>query len=165
MNGIYPSADEAYLLWCASPSGGTSLRDAFMAGFDAARQPTLFERLEPREPRVIPARRSDPSTSHTATEQIKVRAGTQRAWLLRAFDRDGFHKRDGLTDEEAMDYASIQWAGSVSEHSEYSKRCSELREAGLIEPTGETRKGASGMDRIVSRITAAGRAVVEGLNQ
>lgn len=102
------------------------------------------------EPRTIPARSTDPGTSHAATEEIKVRAGSQRHYLLQSFEAFATH---GLTDEQAM--ASSY--GRVSPNSEYSKRCSELREAGFIEPTGETRKGASGMDRIVSRITDKGQ--------
>lgn len=98
------------------------------------------------EPRVIPSRNTDPTTSHQAAKAITVKAGTQRAHLLAAFAElvDG-------TDEEAM--ARAEW---VSPSSEYSKRCSELREVGMIEPTGETRPGRSGQARIVSRITPKG---------
>lgn len=97
------------------------------------------------------ARTSDPDTSHAAAAEIKVKAGTQRARLLVAFNR-----AVGLTDEEAM-YETL---GVVSPTSEYSKRCSELREGGFIEPTGETRPGRAGPQRIVSRITEKGRAWV-----
>lgn len=108
------------------------------------------------EPRTIPARSTDPVTSHKATEEIKVRAGTQRARLLEAFGWAAAESFLGLTDEEAA-----IWADGVSVQSEYAKRCSELREAGFIEPTGKTRRGASGMERIVSRITDKGREWVE----
>lgn len=117
------------------------------------------------EPRVIPSRTTDPVTSHKAATAVTVKAGTQRSYLLLPFywqnlDHDGTPL--GLTDEEAMNRAA-QAGLPVSARSEYSKRCSELREAGLIEPTGETRTGASGHKRIVSRITDAGRKVVQGL--
>lgn len=109
--------------------------------------------------RVIPSRSTDPDTSRAA-EPVKVRAGTQRAILLEAFSwaerfRFGIGKDalPGLTDEQAMQYAH-----GVSASSEYAKRCSELREGGFIEPTGETRTGAAGAQRIVSRITDKGRA-------
>lgn len=115
------------------------------------------------KPKVIPARSTDPDTSHAATRAITVKAGTQRALLLEVFAHadewwHGPKFRNALTDEEAMEFA-----GGVSPLSEYSKRCSELREAGFIEPTGETRKGSSGMERIVSRITDKGREAVRGL--
>lgn len=98
---------------------------------------------------IIPARESDPETSHAATREIRVKAGSQRAYLLRAFAK---YPEDGLTDEQA----AIN-DGHVSMYSEYAKRCSELRDGGFIEPTGETRPGMSGQARIVSRITDKGR--------
>lgn len=102
--------------------------------------------------RTIPSRNTDPETSRAA-EPVKVRAGSQRARLLEGFSlysRQAI-RPTGLTDEEAM-----QWAEGVSPTSEYAKRCSELREGGYIEPTGETRTGAAGSQRIVSRITDKG---------
>lgn len=98
------------------------------------------------------ARNTDPDTSHAAAAEIKVKAGSQRARLLAAFAGFGQWRIEGLTDEEAMRIAQ-----GVSPTSEYSKRCSELREGGFIEPTGETRPGAAGPQRIVSRITDKGR--------
>lgn len=106
--------------------------------------------------RVIPARRTDPGTSHAAGAAVTVRAGSQRHRLLEAFALELAEDMGGLTDENAMHLAE-----GVTVTSEYAKRCSELREAGFLEPTGETRKGASGMDRIVSRITDAGRRALE----
>lgn len=106
--------------------------------------------------RTIPARRSDPGTSHDATNSVAVTGENQRGRLLKAFHaRYGDDADDaGLTDEEAMNRAV-----GVTAWSEYAKRCSELRDAGLIEPTGEVRKGESGRGRIVSKITDAGLAV------
>lgn len=106
--------------------------------------------------RTIPSRRSDPDISRAA-EPVKVRAGTQRARLLKAFAVHeigrAIHEGPGLTDEQAM-----LCAEGVAYTSEYAKRCSELREGGFIVPTGETRAGAAGAQRIVSRITDKGRA-------
>lgn len=103
--------------------------------------------------RVIPSRTSDPSTSHGA-EPVKVKAGTQRAHLLYSFnDYDRNPDGYGLTDEQAMALTL-----AVSPFSEFAKRCSELREGGFIEPTGETRAGSAGPQRIVSRITERGRS-------
>lgn len=104
---------------------------------------------------VIPSRTTDPETSHAAAAEIKVRAGTQRAKLLDAHYRGNEWDPSGLTDEQAM-----KWAG-VSATSEFAKRCSELREGGFIEPTGETRPGSAGPQRIVSRITPKGIAWIE----
>jgi hypothetical protein len=83
--------------------------------------------------RVIPSRATDPVTSHKAAAAVTVKAGSQRAALLTAFwlmDRDA-PGIDGATDEEAMRMAGPTLVNPLSE---YSKRCSELREAGLIEP-------------------------------
>lgn len=106
---------------------------------------------------VIPSRSTDPDTSHAAAAEVKVKANTQRALLLAAFALENrWDFVDGLTDEQAMAHAD-----GVSATSEYAKRCSELREGGYIEPTGETRPGSAGPQRIVSRITDKGRAWIE----
>lgn len=105
--------------------------------------------------RTIPARRTDPATSHAAT-LTPIKARTQRAKLLESFGL--LSAAEGITDEEAMEKAT-----GVSPLSEYAKRCSELREAGLIEPTGATRKGGNGKDRIVSKITEEGHRVLSQL--
>lgn len=156
------AVEEAYERWWRSGVGSTP-RAAFYAGWEAANQPSLFDDSEPR---TIPSRSTDPATSHAAVRAITVKAGSQRARLLQAF-MDSYrieisswqgHFPSGLTDEEAMDRAV-----GVAPRSEFSKRCSELREAGYIEPTGETRPGSSGLQRIVSRITDKGRAAVRGL--
>jgi hypothetical protein len=105
--------------------------------------------------RTIPARNTDPGTSHAATTYISIKANTQRAKLLAAFAT-----KVDATDEEAMEAAE-----GVSPMSEFAKRCSELRAAGLIEMTGEVRSGQSGVDRIVSRITDAGHAALKGLGE
>jgi hypothetical protein len=102
------------------------------------------------------ARASDPRTSK-AYDAAKMRKGTQGHLLLLAFSEV---PTDGLTDEEAMQHAE-----GVSPTSEYAKRCSDLRSAGLIVDTGVDRKGSSGLDRIVSRITDKGWAVLRGLAQ
>lgn len=105
------------------------------------------------EPRPGRARATDPETSHTAAAAITVRAGTHRFLLLDAFDAAACALMDGLTDEQAAQAAGLTAA-------EYAKRCSELRDAGLIEPTGATRPGSAGVPRIVSRITDRGYAAL-----
>lgn len=107
--------------------------------------------------RTIPSRSTDPDTSRKA-EPGPMRAGSQRARLLAAFARP--EAVDGLTDEEAADLAD-----GVPYRSEFAKRCSELRAAGLIEPTGSTRPGVAGHERIVSRITDGGQAVADAMRR
>lgn len=98
----------------------------------------------------IPARHTDPPTSHQATEEIRVKAGSQRAKLLAVY---ADYPMRGLTDDEAQ-----QFAVGVSERSCYWKRCSELRDGGYITDTGETRAGVAGPQRMVCRITEKGMA-------
>lgn len=112
--------------------------------------------------RTIPARRTDPGTSHAAAPP-PVKARTQRAKLLESFGL--LSAAEGITDEEAMEKAV-----GVSPSSEYAKRCSELREAGLIElclyagtASPVTRKGNTGVERIVCRITEEGHRVLAAL--
>lgn len=104
---------------------------------------------------VIPSRSTDPETSHAAAREIRVKAGSQRARLLQAFM---LFDQFGGTDEQAM-IACRNYG--VSPTSEYAKRCSELREGGFIEATGETRAGSAGPQRIVSRITDKGRRWIQ----
>lgn len=101
----------------------------------------------------IPARNADPYTSHAATPS-PVKAGTQRAMMLAGFL--------AYTSEGAMSEAAAEAAG-VSLSSEYAKRTSELAQAGLVEDTGTTATGVSGMERIVWRITDDGRDVLANL--
>jgi hypothetical protein len=104
--------------------------------------------------RTIPSRSTDPDTSHEAARQIRVTANNQRGKLLVGYR----WVPRGLTDEEA------QVRAGVSPLSCYWKRCSELREAGLIETTGETRKGRSGVLRMVCALTPDGLRVLAGLD-
>lgn len=110
--------------------------------------------------RTIPSRRTDPGTSHAAAESIAVTGDNQRGLLLKAFRAMAGDTPDdpGLTDEEAANRAV-----GVTLWSEYAKRCSELRDAGLIAPTGMTRKGDSGRQRIVSAITDLGVQTLKNL--
>lgn len=113
---------------------------------DAASRP------EPREGR---ARHTDPATSHTGARSVKVRAGSQKARLLAQYRADALvGGRNGLTDDEAAVDAGL-------DRSCFWKRCSEMREDGLIEDTGHVRPGPlHGEDRMVCTITAAGLAVI-----
>ena len=102
------------------------------------------------------ARTTDPRTSKAYSAE-RMRKGSQAHLLLQAFGR---WPDDGLTDEQAMERSE-----GVTPSSEYAKRCSDLRAAGLIRDTGRDRKGNSGLDRIVSEITPKGIALLERLAQ
>ena len=94
------------------------------------------------------ARHTDPQTSKDAASL--VRPGTMRAKLLEAHSWN----QKGLTDEEAAEVSGLSLT------SEYATRCSELLRAGLLEDAGFTRTGASGMARMVRRITPEGKRVI-----
>jgi hypothetical protein len=94
-------------------------------------------------------RTGDYETSNEGAIKVATRAGAQKLLLLTFFCQFG-----DCTDEEAA-------AGVGLLNSCYWKRCGELRAAGLIEFTGETRIGAAGVRRRVSVITERGRSVVQ----
>lgn len=94
-------------------------------------------------------RTGDYETSNEGAVKVATRAGAQKLELLKSFNE--FPK--GLTDEEAAIVALLR-------HTCYWKRAGELRAAGLIEYTGETRVGAAGVRRRVSVITERGRSAV-----
>lgn len=101
------------------------------------------------------ARTSDPDTAHQAARLIAARNPTAKVRLLEAFR---YAYPEGLTDEEAAMWARLPLV------SEYATRCSELRQ--LPDPLlevipGETRTGAAGVERLVSRITRHGIYVLE----
>lgn len=89
-------------------------------------------------------RATDPATSAAGARDVAFRAGSQKAKLLRAFAEGEY------TDEQAATKAGL------SLRSCFWKRCGELRDAGLIEFTGQVRQGSAGSACGVSRITATG---------
>ena len=91
-------------------------------------------------------RRNDGATSTGGAKAITVRAGSQRAKLLATY------LRDHLTDEEAGNVSGLASLPKCC----YWKRCSELRQAGYISPTGETRVSSAGVEQQVCRITTLG---------
>lgn len=93
------------------------------------------------------SRKNGSATSTDGTKAITVRAGSQRALLLAQY----FVSND-LTDEEAGRLSGLNNQPNCG----YWKRCSELRQAKYIEPTGETRLASTGVMQLVCRITDAG---------
>lgn len=99
------------------------------------------------EPLPPVSRRYDPETSKIAERMIAGRRPSQMVKLLL------FYEVYNLTDEQAADLAEVL-------HQSATKRCADLRNAGLIEPTGAIRKGSAGMPQMVCRITDDGRRVL-----
>jgi hypothetical protein len=100
------------------------------------------------------ARATDPVTSHVAAK-MPFKRDSQRHLLLKGYYAASASDQ-GMTDEEAARWAGIRsgcpW-----------KRCSELREAGLILPTGQTRLSSGGAQQRVCRISSYGASLVEKL--
>jgi hypothetical protein len=91
------------------------------------------------------ARTSDPVTSHMAEEAIRPRRGSQAMTLLQVYAT----APGGLTDEEVAVQAKLGQGAW--------KRCSDLRRAGYIVPTGNLRPSSAGLLVQVCRITEAGK--------
>lgn len=103
-------------------------------------------------------RRADHSTSIAGAMSVAYRAGSQKSALLATYGRF----TGGLTDEEAAREAGL------SMRSCWWKRCSELRQDGMIAPVegpeGTVKRiGGAGDPQMVCAITGAGRAALEAL--
>jgi hypothetical protein len=90
---------------------------------------------------------NDTETSKAGAKAIKIRAGSQRELLLGQYFMCG-----ELTDEEAGRLSGLDRRPKCG----YWKRCSELRQAGYIAPTGEMRLAGTGALQQVCKITEAG---------
>jgi len=104
------------------------------------------------------ARREGPSTSKAAARAVAYRTGTQKALILALY---GQAQEDGLTDEEVASF--LGWV----EVNKARKRCSDLRNEGMIVPLAGgsvTRVGKSGMANEVCVITDKGRGTLDGMS-
>ena len=99
-------------------------------------------------------RANDGTTSKAGAKSLRVRAGSQRAKLLVEY----FRTHD-LTDEEAGKMSNLASMPKCC----YWKRCGELRQAGYITPTGETRTSSAGVEQQVCMITVEGMKAIVGL--
>jgi hypothetical protein len=102
------------------------------------------------------ARNNDPETSKMVgkDKKVQLRWGSQRASLLIQYiDND-------LSDEEAGDASGLRSNRSCC----YWKRCSELRQMGLIEDTGEVKVSEAGQKVQVCRITELGKQKINEIN-
>jgi len=95
-------------------------------------------------------RRNDGATSTGGAKAIVVRAGSQRQLLLAQYDEEP------MTDEEAGNASRL----AILPKCCYWKRCSELRQAGYIRPTGKTRTSSAGVEQQVCEITDEGSCVL-----
>lgn len=105
------------------------------------------------------ARNTDPETSHKAGRRVALRAGSQRAKLLAAYDTMPFP----LIDEEAAHLAGI-----TNPKACYWKRCGELRQMGYLEwakINGVIYEKKSSADEWcgASQLTEAGRQMLREL--
>lgn len=95
------------------------------------------------------ARNTDPSTSKVAAAKAPRVAQSMR--LLAMYAAAG----EPLSDEQAASLAGLLGTG-------YWKRCSDLRNAGYIYPTGDTIMGSAGTPVRLCFITHAGRRELAG---
>lgn len=100
-------------------------------------------------------RRNDVATSEAGAKAMTVRAGSQRAKLLATYYTNVY-----LTDEEAGKVSGLASLPKCC----YWKRCSELRQAGYIRPTGKTRVSSAGVEQQVCEITSEGEQVLSNLS-
>lgn len=95
------------------------------------------------------SRNSDPWTAKDAgSEQTARKNGPLHAAMLLLLDQ-----RYGLTNEEMLDVLG-------GAYSSITTRCFELREAGLVEETGETRPSRFGKSMMVWGLSSLGREYV-----
>jgi len=102
--------------------------------------PSLFDPVNPK----LQSRRTDPATSAAAARRLKPNSA--KAKLLHRY-----YLFD-LTDEQAAQQAGLDLYQA-------SKRCADLRRDGFVEAVGVA-TGQSGSERMVCRITDAGRSAV-----
>lgn len=105
---------------------------------------SLFDAIDPRKG----ARRSDPATSHEGASAVRWRAGNHKVLLLDAYRHSGMP----LSDREAWQHSALR--NKVA--SCWWKRCSELRDLGMIEVVGTTVCPATDSRVQTCEITALG---------
>jgi hypothetical protein len=107
---------------------------------------------------IIPARSTDPATSHQAAASVavRIRAGSQRAVLLTAYADAGDY---GLTNEGAGIITGLADRHGCC----YWKRCGELLAAGYIAATDNTRTSRAGEAQRVCVITPAGLRALDNM--
>lgn len=97
-------------------------------------------------------RATDPATSRSGAQHVRLRANSQQAVLLAVYAHTD--ALNGITDEEAGNLSGL----AAQPRCCYWKRCSELRHKGFTRDTGRVREGSSGSYMMVCEITDAGLA-------
>lgn len=92
-------------------------------------------------------RNADPVTSVQGAADVKPRRVSQAMQLLACYEYAD------LTDEQAGNMSGLAQRPKCC----YWKRCSELRAAGFIIPTGETRLSSAGSSMQICAITEEGK--------
>jgi hypothetical protein len=100
-------------------------------------------------------RSTDPATSQQGAKDVLPRRDSQQGQLLRVY---GTHRINGLTDEQAGDLSGLAQKPKCC----YWKRCSELRQKGLIEDTGNEAMSSAGSPMMICRLTAKGAELLQG---
>jgi hypothetical protein len=101
-----------------------------------------------------PARNTDPATSHHAWKDLTAR-GARGKLAVAFYKAHHIYGSKGLTPEQACRSAKIEGQSSPW------KRVSDLKAAGIIEPTGKTVVGKRGREQEVLTITPHGSREVE----
>lgn len=104
-------------------------------------------------------RADDSATSKDGSQAVKIRKDSQQYVLLQTYANPA-HWTHGLTDEEAGERSGL----AAKPRCCYWKRCSELRELGLLEDTGIVRPSSAGCDQRAFRITMLGMSVAARLS-
>lgn len=107
-------------------------------------------------------RHSDPKPARAAAESMSgpVLSG-QRHRVLWALNDCIRHGLNGATAHDVVMRLAYE-PGGAPQQSVIAKRCSELREAGLIVDTGRTRRGSSHRELTVWDLTEEGREQLAG---
>lgn len=100
------------------------------------------------------ARLSDPMTSKKAEKSASFRKGSQMYRLLKTYSQHA-----DLTDEEAGIYSGLRNFRSCC----YWKRCSELRQLGMLDVTLFTRESEAGEQQQVCSISEKGKKYLNQL--
>jgi hypothetical protein len=100
-------------------------------------------------------RSTDPATSRQGAQDVLPRRDSQQGQLLRVYGENRIY---GLTDEQAGDLSGLAQKPKCC----YWKRCSELRQKGLIEDTGQEALSSAGSSMMVCRLTAKGAELLQG---
>lgn len=95
------------------------------------------------------ARRNDPETSREAADGSLPGWMTHAMQILPAFLDGDLNAYEASVKSGMIDRSACPW-----------HRVSDLKRLGLIEPTGEKRKGATDRMQMVHRITDKGRAAL-----